>query len=98
MSDPSLAETLALGLVVVAGSYLGLGLLFAITFVVRGVGQIDPQASHGTWGFRWLILPGCVAFWPLLAARWRRGSPPPIERNPHRDRAAARSGTSVVES
>jgi hypothetical protein len=68
--------------------YAALGLAFAIPFVLRGAARIDPDAEHGTWGFKLLILPGAAAFWPLLLVRWLRGAPPPAERSPHRDAAA----------
>lgn len=57
------------------GLYLGCGLVFAVPFVWRWVGRLDPLAGEGTRGFRLLILPGAVALWPLLAARLvaRRG-------------------------
>jgi len=67
--------------------YLGLGVLFGIPFVIRGVNRIDPVAGKSTWGFRLIILPGTVALWPMLARRWIRASPPPRERNAHRDAA-----------
>lgn len=66
------------------------GLAFAIPFVSRGAGRIDPVAGEGTWGFRLIILPGVIALWPLLAARWWSGARhPPAECNAHR-RAARR--------
>jgi hypothetical protein len=72
-------------LVVLAEIYLGLGLLFAIFFITNGAGKIDPTAKAGTLGFRLLIIPGTMAFWPLLAKRWWRGhTEPPEEKNPHR--------------
>ena len=65
--------------------YLFCGFFFAIPFVFIGVGKIDPHAAHGTWGFRLLIVPGTIFFWPLLASRWLSGShEPPEERNSHR--------------
>ena len=79
--------TVAQSIVAAAGLYAGLGLVFAIPFVVRGVGRIDPIARNGSWGFRLVIVPGVVAFWPLLGWRWMRGAPPPAERNAHRDAA-----------
>ena len=45
--------------------YLALGLVFAVWFVTRRV-QLDPAAREAGWGFRLLILPGCVALWPIL--------------------------------
>ena len=83
-------ETIAGWLVAALGVYALVGLLFAVAFVLRGAARIDPQAVGGSWGFRLAILPGVVAFWPLLARRWARGAPPPEERNAHR--RAARGG------
>jgi membrane protein implicated in regulation of membrane protease activity len=74
-----------------AGIYLLAGLLFALVFVIAGVGRLDPAAQGASVGFRLLIIPGVAAFWPLLAWRWRRGlTAPPREHNAHRD--AARGG------
>ena len=68
-----------------AGIYLLCGLMFAVPFVVVGVGRIDPHAAHGSWGFRVLILPGTTLLWPLLARRWLRGiNEPPQEKTAHR--------------
>lgn len=79
-------------IVLVAGAYAGVGLLFAIVFVIAGARRIDPVAAGGTWGFRLLILPGAAALWPYLALRWARGaSAPPRERNAHRDTAGSAS-------
>jgi len=81
------SEALARWVVVVAGAYLGVGLVFAVAFVARGVDRVDPSARGAGWGFRLLIVPGSAALWPWLAARWARGAPPPTERNAHRDAA-----------
>jgi hypothetical protein len=71
------------------GVYLVCGLAFAIPFAFVGVKKIDPHAVHGSWGFRLLIIPGTMAFWPLL---WRRRllgvQAPPEERTAHRKLAA----------
>lgn len=83
-------ETLASALVTVIGLYLLVGILFAVVFVWRGLGRIDPAAREGTWGFRVLVFPGAMALWPLLLGRWWRRSPPPGERNAHRDLAPSR--------
>jgi hypothetical protein len=72
-------------LLIAAGIYLLVGLIFAIPFVLTGVGKIDPHAMHGSWGFRILIIPGTMFFWPLLARRGSKGvHEPPEENNPHR--------------
>jgi hypothetical protein len=52
--------------------YVALGLVFGIAFVSVGVTKIDTAAKNTGPGFRLTILPGVVAFWPLLMARWRR--------------------------
>lgn len=52
--------------------YLTIGAMFAIPFSLRGAAAIDPAATHSSWGFRLLLLPGAAALWPLLALRWAR--------------------------
>jgi hypothetical protein len=79
--EPWLAEAV----VRAAGAYVAAGLAFALAFVTTGVGRIDPAAHAATIGFRLVIVPGVVAFWPLLAFRWASGvTAPPVERNAHR--------------
>ena len=79
-------------LLILFGSYLACGLVFAVPFVLFGVKRIDPQAAHGSWGFRLLIIPGTAAFWPLLLRRWLSGiAEPPVECNPHRCAAKSKS-------
>ena len=52
--------------------------------VTAGVQRVDPEARGAGFGFRTLIFPGVVAFWPLLLRRWVGGATePPPERNPH---------------
>ena len=53
-------------------AYLVAGIMFGLAFIWRGAGQLDPAAQEGSLGFKVLILPGCVALWPLLARRWYR--------------------------
>jgi len=70
-----------LGLV---GLYVLCGLVFAIPFVLKGAGTIDPVAKEGTWGFKVLVIPGVLVFWPILARRWMSGAThPPEARNAH---------------
>ena len=66
-------------------TYLAIGSAFAVAFVTCGVDRVDPMARGAGWGFRALILPGSVLFWPLLLVRWAAGSvAPPVETNAHR--------------
>jgi hypothetical protein len=70
---------------ILLAAYLGCGLVFAIPFALVGVKRIDPHAAHGSWGFRLLVIPGTMAFWPLLLRRWLGGThEPPEECTPHR--------------
>lgn len=80
--------TVANWIVGLLGVYLAVGIVFAIAFLVKGVGKIDPVAAEGTVGFRLIIFPGVMALWPLLARRWLTGvTEPPEEKSPHRSAA-----------
>ena len=82
-----IASTFLIGL----GIYLACGFMFAVPFVLVGVKKIDPHAAHGSWGFRLLIIPGTMAFWPLLLKRWLSGvHKPPEECTAHRVAARTR--------
>lgn len=61
---------MATGVIVAIFAYAGLGLLVAVPMAVRGVDRFDPAAAEGTRGFRVLALPGLIALWPLVLARW----------------------------
>lgn len=89
---------LAQWLVTLVGVYAALGLLFVLPFVLRGAAAIDPGAREGTWGFHLLMVPGVVAFWPLLAHRWWRRRGLPEESNPHRCAAHAATGKTGSET
>jgi hypothetical protein len=65
-----LAETLLLVLL----GYACCGLLVGVPFVLRGVERVDPAARGTSLAFRLLLLPGTVALWPLMAAKWRRAA------------------------
>ena len=67
------------------GVYLLVGLLFAVPFVLRGAKAIDPSAAEGTWGFKLLVVPGVMVFWPVLLRRWMRTEGAPEERSAHRN-------------
>jgi hypothetical protein len=79
---------IATAFLILLGLYLACGFLFAVPFVLSGANRIDPHAAKGSWGFRLLIIPGAMAFWPLLLRRWLKGiHEPPEESNTHRRRA-----------
>lgn len=50
--------------------YLVCGFVFAIPFVLKGAEKIDEGAQGATWGFKLIIIPGTVVFWPLLLNKW----------------------------
>lgn len=51
-------------------AYLLAGVVFAIPFVIKGVTQIDETAIGSGWGFRLIIVPGTIVFWPVLLRKW----------------------------
>lgn len=72
-------------LLIASGIYLASGFLFSILFALVGVNRVDSHAAHGSWGFRLLIVPGTMVFWPLLLKRWASGvTEAPEEHNAHR--------------
>ncbi|NNG16282.1 MAG: hypothetical protein HKM89_07365 [Gemmatimonadales bacterium] len=84
-------ESIAAALVWALSLYGLSGLIFALPFVVRGAGRVDPAARSGTIGFRILIIPGVIALWPLLLSRWMRGrSAPPSQRTAHQPATKSR--------
>lgn len=72
-------------------AYAAAGLLFAAPFLLLGAKRVDPHLAGSPVAVRLLILPGVVIFWPLLGWRWLTGRQAPVERNPHRRAASARS-------
>jgi hypothetical protein len=63
-------ETVVCIILVTAAIYLVAGFAFAIAFVTKGVGKID-EGTHGAgWGFRLIIIPGSIVFWPVLLRKW----------------------------
>ena len=55
---------------VIVAVYLAFGLLVAIPFVIKGADKIDEGIHGATWGFRVIILPASIVFWPLLLKKW----------------------------
>ncbi|MFC0771982.1 hypothetical protein [Terrimonas alba] len=58
-------------ILIIVAIYLFAGLVFAIPFVIKGVTQIDEGAIGSKWGFRVIIIPGVIVFWPVLLKKWR---------------------------
>lgn len=51
------------------GIYFGIGLLFGIWFVMKGVGKMDENATSVSWKMRLLWLPGAVGLWSILVKK-----------------------------
>ena len=84
-------------LVNLSGCYAALGAVFAVAFLWRWVGRLDPAAVHATWGFRVLVFPGVVMLWPIFVARLLRGATaPPDEWTAHRSAARRRGRVEVL--
>ena len=64
--------SLAHVILAVAAAYVAVGLPVAVAFVIVGVGRVDHAARGSPVGFRLIILPGSVALWPVLLAKWVR--------------------------
>ena len=63
---------IASSIVILAAIYAALGIVFAVLFAIRGAAVIDPGAEKAHWAFRFLIIPGAAALWPILLRRWLR--------------------------
>lgn len=57
----------------VGAFYLAIGVLFGVIFLLFGINKVDQAATGSSVWFRLIILPGIVALWPVLMARWLRG-------------------------
>ena len=59
-------------MLIALGLYLGIGFLFAIAFLWKGLAKVD-EAAHGAGLlFNLLIFPGTIAFWPVLLKKWMK--------------------------
>ena len=50
--------------------YLLLGVLFVIPFLMKGLSKIDEGVNGSTIGFKIIIIPGVIVFWPVLLKSW----------------------------
>jgi hypothetical protein len=58
----------------IVGIYFICGFLFALAFVFKGARVIDEGAKDSTVGFKIIIIPASIVFWPLLLIKWIRVS------------------------
>ncbi len=50
--------------------YLMMGVVFVIPFLWKGISKVDEGTRHGTIGFKIIIIPGVIVFWPVLLNKW----------------------------
>jgi hypothetical protein len=50
--------------------YLLAGVLFVIPFLWKGIVKVDEGAHGGSVGFKIMITPGVIVFWPVLLRKW----------------------------
>jgi len=50
--------------------YLLLGVLFVLPFLLKGLTKVDTGAHGGSIGFKLIIIPGVIVFWPVLLRKW----------------------------
>jgi hypothetical protein len=56
--------------IIAVSIYLLLGVLFVIPFLLKGITKVDEGAHGGTIGFKIIIIPGVIVFWPVLLRKW----------------------------
>lgn len=52
--------------------YAACGLLVGLPFVLFGAERIDPAVHAAPRLFRFIILPGAAALWPVIVVKWLR--------------------------
>jgi hypothetical protein len=61
-------------ILIIAAIYLALGVFFVIPFLMKGLNKIDEGANGSTIGFKIIIIPGVIVFWPVLLSKWMKGN------------------------
>ncbi len=52
--------------------YLILGIVFSIFFYRKGIEKVDEVTIGSTRGFKLIVFPGVVVFWPFLLYKWMK--------------------------
>jgi len=61
-------------ILIIVALYLLLGVVFVISFLTKGLTKVDEGAHGGTIGFKIIIIPGVIVFWPVLLNKWMKAS------------------------
>ena len=59
-------------LLMIVAVYLLIGVFFVIPFLMKGLNKIDDGAHGSTIGFKIIIIPGVIVFWPVLLSKWMK--------------------------
>jgi hypothetical protein len=62
------------GIFTLLGLYLFCGFVFALVFIFKGLNKVDEGAPGSSVGFKIIIIPGSMIFWPLLLKKWIKAS------------------------
>ena len=54
------------------GIYLIIGIIFSAVILIKGLSSLDPNAKSSGVGFKIIIIPGLIAFWPILWRKWKK--------------------------
>lgn len=57
-------------LLLIVAVYLICGMVFAVPFIAKGIKVVDEGAHGSSIGFRIIIIPGVIVFWPFLLRKW----------------------------
>lgn len=57
-------------LLIAIGVYMLIGVLVGVPFALIGAKRVDPNAKEAGLAFRFIIVPGSAALWPLVLAMW----------------------------
>ena len=61
-------------ILIIVAVYLLVGVLFVIPFLMKGLNKIDEGAYGSTIGFKIIIIPGVIVFWPVLLSKWMKSN------------------------
>ena len=58
----------------IAAFYFCCGFVFALAFIFKGAEVVDEGAHESGIGFKIIIIPGIMVFWPMLLNKWIKAS------------------------
>jgi hypothetical protein len=69
-----MAAAIATGILILTAIYLSCGVLFIFFFFRKGLHAIDEGTQGASAGFKIIIIPGVIVFWPLLLKKWMKAA------------------------